>query len=304
MKTGRSGILCLVPACLSLTAAGCVTSETYTLNEVSLEGPIARTPIIVTIDPVPGTVQLIPAYAVSNAPAVKGSIDPQPGPGSPTGPPAHASAEGNLTWNVPGSEYSLDLQYTATQHLGLMAGGSYAQAGGHQFTNFRAGMGFFTVDNNFGVRLDAGVQFNSVRYRSRATVTTTVENPFSSRDSYVSNYDDSGVENSIGAAFGLTLNTAYRESMINGFAHLGVAWQPLIDYYPTNPDTMTGAGDGRPAAGNIKSSTAVLSFGGGIAVELGRGHRALLGVRGAQLLAVSPAPGPVWQPFIEFVFSF
>jgi hypothetical protein len=306
MKTSSSRIWCLVPVGLSLTAAGCVTSETYTLNEVSLSGPIARTPINVTIDPVPGTVQLIPGFAVDNAPVIKGTITPVPGPAAqPAKTSVAASSGGNLTWDVPASEYSLDLQWTATQHFGLGVGGVYATAGGYQFTNFRGGISFFTVDNQFGIRLDAGAQFNAVRFRSRATVTELVEPLFTSPHTYVSNFDDMGVEQSIGAALGLTINSAYSESFVNGFLHLGVAWQPLIDYRPTRPDSIAGPGDGRAAIGNLKSTSAVLSFGGGIAIELGRGNRALVGVRGAQLLEVdSPAPGPVWQPFVEFVFSF
>jgi hypothetical protein len=281
-----------------------VTSETYTLNEVSLSGPIARTPINVTIDPQPGTVQIIPGFAVDDAPVLKGSVDPVPGRQA-SGSSAISRSPGNLTWNVPATEYSLDLQFTTTRHFGLTMGASYASVAGYQFTNFRGGLSFFNVDNQFGIRLDAGVMFNAVRYRSRVTVTDVVGPTLSSPHQYVSNFDDAGVEQAMGAAIGLTLNSAYSESFVNGFLHLGVAWQPLIDYTPTTFDTLSGPGDARRAVGNLESTTAVLSFGGGISIELGRGNRALLGIRGAQLLDInSPAPAPVWQPFVEFVFSF
>jgi hypothetical protein len=303
MKNGSSGILSLVPVCISLIAAGCVTSETYTLNEVSLSGPIARTPINVTIDPQPGTVQIIPGFAVDNAPVLKGSVDPVPGRQAAT-TSSSSTSSGNLSWNVPASEYSLDLQFTATHHFGLTMGASYASVAGYQFTNFRGGLSFFNVDKQFGIRLDAGVMFNAVRYRSRVTVTDVVEPTFSSPRQFVSNFDDAGVEQAMGAAIGLTINSAYPESFVNGFLHLGVAWQPLIDYTPTTFDTVSGPGDARRAVGNLESTTAVLSFGGGLSIELGRGNRALLGIRGAQLLDINaPAPGPVWQPFVEFVFS-
>ncbi len=303
MKNINSGIRWLCPVCLSLFAAGCVTHETFTLNEVSLNGPIARTPINVTIDPTPGTVQIIPGFAVDNGPVLKGTLDPAPGTQQAQSTSV-TSRSGNLTWNVPSSEYSLDLLFTATNHFGMTVGGVYSSVGGYQFTNFRGGVSFFNVDNNFGIRFDAGVQFNAVRYRSRATVTDVVDVAFQTPRTYVSNFDDSGTEQTLGAAFGLTLNSAYRESFINGFLHVGVAWQPLIDYNPTNPDTVTGPGDARAAIGSLTSTTAVLSFGCGIALELGKGNRALIGVRGAQLLDVnSPAPGPVWQPFVEFVFT-
>ena len=305
MKTNNSGIRSLFPVCLSLFAAGCVTHESYTLNEVSLDGPIARTPINVTIDPVPGTVQVIPGFAVDNGPVLKGTLDPAQGTGTQRGQSSSVSSRtGNLTWNVPSSEYSLDLLFTATRHFGMTVGGVYSSVGGYQFTNFRGGVSFFNVDNNFGIRLDAGVQFNAVRYRSRTTVTDVVDVAFQSSRTYVSNFDDSGTEQTLGAAFGLTLNSAYSESFINGFLHVGVAWQPLIDYNPTSPDTVSGPGDARAAIGSLSGTTAVLSFGGGIAVELGKGNRALIGVRGAQLLDINaPAPGPVWQPFVEFVFT-
>lgn len=305
MKNINSGFRCLLPVCLSLLAAGCVTHESYTLNEISLDGPIARTPINVTIDPVPGTVQIIPGFAVDNGPVVKGTLDPAPGTTTQQGQNAGASARsGNLTWNVPSSEYNLDLQYTATRHFGLSVGGVYASVGGYQFTNFRGGLSFFNVDENFGIRFDAGVQFNAVRYRSRTTVTDVVDVAFSNPRTYVSNFDDSGTEQSLGAAFGLTINSAYRESFVNGFLHVGVAWQPLIDYSPRTADTLSGPGDARAAIGSLTSTTAVLSFGGGIALELGKGNRALIGLRGAQLLDINaPAPGPVWQPFVQFVFT-
>ena len=305
MKTSSSGIWFLVPVCLSLTAAGCVESETFKLNEVSLSGPIARTPINVTIDPVPGSVQIIPGIAVDNAPIIKGSLTPVGDTHASSGTGVRASStSGNLEWNIPRSEYSLDLQWTATRHFGLTAGAVYASAGGYQFTNFRGGLSFFTVDNQFGIRLDAGAQFNAVRYRSRATVTEVVNVLFSGSRQYVSNFDDSGVEQSLGVGLGLTINSAFDESFVNGFLHVGLAYQPLVDYYPTNPDSALGAGDSRSVINNLKSTTAVLSFGGGVSVELGRGNRALLGIRGAQLLDVNnPAPLPVWQPFVEFVFT-
>jgi hypothetical protein len=304
MKTRDTSLWYLAPFALAFMVAGCVPSETYKVNQLTLDGPIARTPINVTIDPQPGTFQVIPGFAVDNAPKIKGSVTPAPGSDRAALVAATTSPSGNLSWNVPSGEYSLDLQFTATHHFAISVGGVYASTEGYQFTNFRGGLGFFNVDNNLAIRFDAGLQFNALRYRSRATVTSQVDQLFSTPRQYVSNFDDTGIEQSVGAAFALTLNSAYTESFVNGFLHVGVAWQPLIDYHPSSFDSLAGAGDAKAAVGYVTSSTAVLSFGGGISLELGRGNRALIGVRGAQLLDVNtPAPQPVWQPFIEIVFS-
>ncbi|HTY59790.1 MAG TPA: hypothetical protein VMF59_13285 [Bacteroidota bacterium] len=296
----------LAPFSLSLFAAGCIPSESYTVNQLTLDGPIARTPINVTIDPQPGTIQVIPGFALNNGPRIRGSISPRTGDDAAGGTNSGTiSPPGNLSWNIPSGEYSLDLQLTATRHVGVFLGGIYAATEGYQFANFRGGLAFFNVDENFAIRFDAGLQFNGLRYRSRATVTAKIDQLFGTPRQYVSNFDDTGTEQSVGAAFGLTINSACRESFVNGFLHVGVAWQPLIDYNPSRPDTVMGAGDARASVGFVSSTTAVLSFGGGIALELGRGNRALIGVRGAQLLDInSPAPQPVWQPFVEFVLSF
>ena len=306
LKKCQPGAGILFAMALAIFASGCVQSQQVTLNEVSLTGPVARTPVYVTIDPTPGTVQVMPTVALGNSPLVKGSIDPSsPDQVSPTiANPGTASPKGNLSWNIPGNEYGLDLQYTLSRHVALTAGGTYASTGSYQFTNFRGGLGFFTSGNPVEARIDLDLQFNSLRYRSRSVV-TTIESRFLASDvTYVSHYDDSGVMQPVGTSAALTLNSDFPESVVNGFLSVGVAEQPLLNYYTATLDSLSGNGDSRIDA-NVKSSTAVLSFAGGIALEIGSGNRALLGLRGAQLLDVSaPVPRPIWQPFVQFVFSF
>jgi hypothetical protein len=209
----------------------------------------------------------------------------------------------NLTWDLPRSEYGLDLHYTVSTHVGLMMGGTFASADGEQFGNLRLGLGVFNVHNNAALRFDAGVQFNSVRYRSRATVTTQYDN-LSGGYRYVSNFDDSGSEQSIGTSLGLTFNTVYNESPVNGFLHIGVAWQPLLNYRPVVADSIIGPGDSHVPVGSVKSTSAILSFAAGAAVELGGGNRLIVGARAINPLGIdSLDPSPLWQPFVQLVFN-
>ena len=306
LKKCHSAAALLITAAIALSASGCVESQKVTLNEVSLSGPVAKTPVYVTIDPTPGTFQVMPAVAIGNSPHVKGSIDPSGSDlVSPTiANPGPASPQGNLSWEIPGNEYDLDIQYIASRHVALTAGGTYATTGSYQFTDFRGGIGFFTSGNPVEARLDLNLQFNSLRYRSRSIV-TTIESQFLGSDkTYVSHFDDSGVMQPIGTSASLTLNSDFPQSVVNGFLSLGVADQPLLNYYTTTLDSLSGNGDRRVDI-NVKTSTAVFSFAGGVALEVGGGNRALLGIRGFQLLDVNaPVPRPIWQPFIQFVFSF
>jgi hypothetical protein len=286
----------LAATLLIVVLPGCVVHEQFTFNEVDLTGPVSQTPINVTVDPKPGTVQLMPRFAVNTEQVVKGSLVPSPA----------LSAHGqNAMWEIPRTEYGLDLQFTVTKHFGFLIGGTFASAGEDQFSDVRLGVALFSVKNNLGVRLDAGVQFNSVNYRSRSTVTTDVDYWVFGQGRYISNFDDRGSERSAGPYFALTLNTAYRESPVSGFVHAGVAWQPLLNYSPIDPDTLVGPGDHYAPTWNIKSTTAVLCFAGGVAIELGGGHRVLIGARGYQPLELdSLEPAPILQPFLQFVIGF
>lgn len=289
---------------LALAFVGCVSSEQYTLNEVSLSGPAAETPLYVTIDPQPGTVQLIPRVAFDIHKRFEGSILPSPQViGLPSTTTRSSGGSNNLTWVLPRSEYGLDLRYTASEHLDFVMGGTFASTDGDQFGNLRLGVGVFNVHNNAAIRFDVGVQFNSVRYRSRSTVTTEVDYLWG-KSTYVSNFDDTGSEQTFGALMGLTFNTAHRESPVNGFLHVGVAWQPLLNYRPMVADSILGGGDNHAPAGNINSTSAVLSFAAGLALEMGGGNRLLTGVRALNPLGIDGLdPSPLWQPFVQLVFN-
>ena len=147
-------------------------------------------------------------------------------------------------------------------------------------------------------------QFDSLRYTSRTVVTTLESKIFGSDRTYVFHFDDSGVMQPIGTSAALTLNSNLPESVVNGFPSIGVADQPLLDYYTFALDSLSGSGDRRVDV-NVRSSIVVLSFAGGVALEIGGGNGTLLGLRGVQLLDVStPIPRPIWQPLVQFVFSF
>jgi hypothetical protein len=289
---------------LALAFFGCVSSEQYTLNEVSLSGPAAETPLYVTIDPQPGTVQLVPRVAFDIHKRFEGSLVPSPQViGQPSAITRSSGGTNNLTWALPRSEYGLDLRYTASENLDFIVGGTFASADGNQFGNLRLGVGAFTVRNNAAIRFDVGVQLSSVRYRSRSTVTTEVDYLWG-RSQYVSYFDDTGSEQTFGALLGLTFNTAYRQSPVNGFLHVGVAWQPLLNYRPIVADSILGGGDNHTPVGNINSTSAILSFAGGLALEMGSGNRLLAGVRALNPLGIDALdPSPLWQPFVQIVFT-
>lgn len=295
----------VAPTLLFPLLAGCVVEEKFTFNEVQLSGPVAQTPVNITVDPKPGTVQLVPRFAVNTERVIKGSLVPTPGFITQPRPPVTVFSAGqNALWELPKTEYGLDLNITASKHVGFLLGGMYASTGDHQFTNVRFGVAFFGVRENLGYRLDAGAQFSSLNYRCRSTVTTDVDWLFG-QSRYVSNFDDRGSIQSLGPYVGLTLNSVYRESPVNGFIHVGLANQPLLNYHPAVADMLLGPGDNHPPSWSLKSTTTVLCFGGGVAIELGSGQRVLIGARGYQPLEIdSPTPAPVWQPFLQFAVGF
>jgi len=101
-------------------------------------------------------------------------------------------------------------------------------------------------------------QFDSLRYMSRTVVTTIESKIFGSDRTYVSHFDDSGVMRPIGTSAALTLNSNFPESVVNGFPSIGVADQPLLDYYMFALDSLSGSGDRRVDV-NVRSSI-VFSF--------------------------------------------
>jgi hypothetical protein len=292
-------------ALLFVLLPGCIVEEKFTFNEVELTGPVAQTPINITVDPRPGSVQLVPRFSVNTEHVIKGSLVPSPGLATQPHPPVITFAAGqNAMWELPKTEYGLDIQIAASKHFGFLLGGMYASTGDHQFTNVRLGVALFGVRENLGYRLDAGAQFSSMNYRCRSTVTTDVDWIFG-QSRYISNFDDRGSVQSPGPYFGLTLNSVYRESPVNGFIHVGLALQPLLNYHPAVADTLLGPGDNNPPTWSVKSTTTVLCFAGGVAVELGGGQRVLIGARGYQPFAIdSPTPAPIWQPFVQFAIGF
>jgi hypothetical protein len=278
--------------------SGCVATERVYLTQVEAAGPVALPPVIPTMGPSEaGAIAVIPYFSVNADQKITGRVDP-------AGTTPQWGGTNNLVWRIPRSEGGIDFQVSVSPSVAILFGGVVGGVDGSTFGNFRGGLGVFAVKENVAVRLDGGVQFVSIRSRIRTTVETEVNSIFGNAR-YRSNFDDTREQSSLSPYAALTLNSIPETSPVSVLVNVGVSGQPLFDLYPSQPDTVLGAGDRTSSMERIRKTVTVFSVTPAVGVQLGGGHQLLVGARMVGTFSIDQSsPELFWRPFIQLVMQF
>jgi len=263
----------LVLLASSMLAAGCVR-QTFYLQQVDMSGSPAPPPVHVTTHQQDGEIRLSPRLMYSTSGQLSGQfMNNQTGASSPL---IASSRFGKVTWNIPRMSVGTDMQYFASDHLGIVGGLTFSGTGGSSFWEAHLGLGLCTAGENIAARLDAGVQWRSFRYDVQALLVSG-DGPWSS-DQDVTVLKDVWRESQAGFYAGITLNTCYENSPINGFLNFGLTQHSLGDLRQmsrgVNGDLLHIGFTNRPDTGLW-----MLSLSPGIALSFSQRERLLFGVR-------------------------
>lgn len=294
----RESIRISMVIALGMILSGCVITEKVYVTEVEAAGPVALPPVIPTMElREAGAIAVVPHFAVNTEQKIRGRINP-------VGTTPRWGGDDNLLWKFPRSEGGLDVQVSVAPSVAILAGGMVGAVEGSTFGDFRGGLAVFTVSENKALRLDAGIQFLSIRSRIRTTVETRVNSIFGNA-LYRSNFDDTRDQSSISPYAALTFNTASQTSPLNFLVNVGVSGQPLFNYSPAQPDTILGPGDLTGSAERIRETVTIYSVTPAMSVQLGGGSQLLLGARMVGNFNLDrTTPEIIWQPFIQAVMQF
>ncbi|MGA9116693.1 MAG: hypothetical protein WB626_07960 [Bacteroidota bacterium] len=240
-------------ACL-LLAAGCGETKNVTLymQDLDVTSPAPGPPLHITRNPAQGEVHITPHLRVSPRRNLRGNVGEHTrvngrgvfqvdtvytqGNGvyfaDPGGVNSFGYAGRNLRWEVPASFAGVDVDLGLSRAVALSLGAGYAPGAGKGLWGYHAGLGFRRQSGSTALRLDVGLQWQELSYRTRTVV---AEQPLGGGVSRVFFYDDPGSSSSARFYGALTVNTVHDDWAVNPFLQVGVASQSVSEFKPVRP---------------------------------------------------------------------
>jgi hypothetical protein len=143
----------------------------------------------------------------------------------------------NLFWEIPQYSVGFDLDVRLSKSFALALGLTHSSDSKNSYLGGTAGFGLFGIEGNHGLRLDAGIVWQNLKYDAATVVVTEYTSYFSSdKETYVSFYRDKGSSSHINFYSSLTYNSAYTDLPLNFFLKLGFFTQTLVNFEPDKPD--------------------------------------------------------------------
>jgi hypothetical protein len=263
----------IAPTVCAVVLSGCVRQAFY-LQQVDMSGSPAPPPVHMTTHQQEGEIRLSPRFAYSTASHLSGQfINSQTNASSPL---ITSARIGNVNWNIPRVTVGTDVEYFLSDHFGFSGGLSFAGTGGSSFWEGHLGVGLCTAGQNLAARFDAGVQWRSFRYDVQALLVT--ESGSWSGGQQVTTLKDVWRESQAGFYGGVTLNTCYETSPVNGFLNFGLTQHSFGDLRKmsrgVNGEILSAGFTNRPETGLW-----MLSLSPGLSFSFSQRERVLFGVR-------------------------
>ena len=279
---------------------GIIKDEIY-LQNVEVAGSLSQLPIHVTdADMQKKTFHVSPHISVSTQKSFITSLERQysePIPDS-----LVDFQHKGLQWNLPSVRFGVDLDYAVSDNATLMGGISTSVGNERQFMSGYGGIGLFTPDTGLSARLDLGLQYNEMSYRSATILERTTTTFGGSSSKQVVYFLDRGKESHINFFASLTINSSNVNQFINYFVQFGVAPQTVTSFTPKEVITQYPYGVTHIVSDQRAESSVVwLSAVPGVYFSVGQSRRVVLGVRFLKdVLSESSEPGVLWIPMVQF----
>jgi hypothetical protein len=189
----------------------------------------------------------------------------------------------NLSWNQSSVTAGFDFDARFTKAFAAFLGINYTSTNNQNLWGGNTGLSLLLTTNELGLRLDAGLFFQSIAYDAY-----TVEIVQTSNSEYVIFYHDIGESTHWDPFASLTINTSSPDWFVNFFLNLGFSQQTLVGFTPEDKDeTYYHSDDLFFYEGETEivqdlrgeSTASYINVTPGLFFKVGRSSRILFGVR-------------------------
>lgn len=297
-------ILTLIGAGLLLFLPSCASTVVQEIKVIDAEvsGPINQIPVSLS-DGSAGVKISTKAALLMNAEDITGFV------GDEESQRAGIISNKNFKWNLNNFALSVNADLPLSRGLALMAGGSYSATDEFSQFSWLGGFGLYGHDGSTGVRLDAGIIWNSMNFAARTRVITVTTPPFGS--SSVTDtifFRDKDECMSVNPFVTLTFNIGSRDNLVN-FYFGGIYFtQTVLNFSPRKTDIENNPLTGQSTVIIDEREKATAAFAGGqtgLSFKLSNSGRVVMGLQILKEMFIKDSPGEVrLQPVIQADFRF
>lgn len=140
----------------------------------------------------------------------------------------------NFQWDLPDFNLFVNSDLKLSQHVAFSVGANYSIQNHLDLFGGNLGIGFFNENNSGAIRLDFGINIQTLKYYTSSVIITAVEQS-GSKGSTVTFFDDEDRMTNWDPYISLTYNSNFTNSGINFFIGGGFFSQSLIRYTPSTP---------------------------------------------------------------------
>ena len=288
-------LVCVLSLAAAVNQWGCVSTRPLVVaRSVDIAGPIHQVPVRVTDGNIKGQLRLTPHIEFSREKDLEGTT----GLNNDINLEQYGNYDStnNVNWTLPSYVAGLSLDYGLSEAVSLSAGATYSDMNGRESYEWDGGLAVCFQDRNIGGRLEAGVQWQDIRY-----------------DVFLDRYDLIGGWSTRGSTsrylysirrYGkfltanfycdFVLNTKVKSSPVNGFVRAGYGVTSIL-----SNDMLRVSEDG-----DIATSVGFFSLTPGLFFDLTKWNRLVLGCD-----FINPAgmtgPKPRWliMPLVQIDFT-
>lgn len=274
---------------------GCTTVQPLMIaDDVQVTGPLHQIPVRVTDRDMGGHLRIIPHIAFMQQRSINGAADLNNG----TDLTQYGiyDSTNNVRWNLPSYVAGLSLDYGLSKSVSLSVGGTYANVSGRESLEWDAGIALCFQDPNLGGRLEAGVQWQDINYR---TLLDRFDEEYNwntgaNTVTYLYSIERYGKFQTGNFYCSFTLNSRFSGSPVNVFGRVGYGVTSVLsnEMLKLNEE------------GDISTSIGFLNVTPGVCFNITRWNRLVLGCDFISPVGMSSS-SPRWLvvPVAQFAFT-
>lgn len=261
-------LVCFLSLGVAVNQWGCTTTHPLVIaRSVDVTGPIHQVPVRVTDGNMKGQLRLTPHIEFSR----ERNFDGTTGLNNDISLEQYGNYDlnNNVNWTLPSYVAGLSLDYGLSEAVSLSAGTTYSDMNGRESYEWDGGLAVCFQDRNIGGRLEAGVQWQDIRYNVILDRYDLIRDWSTGQSTREYLYSISRYGKFLTANFycDFVLNTKVKSSPVNGFVRAGYGVTSIL-----SNDMLRATEDG-----DIATSVGFFSLTPGLFFDLTKWNRLLLG---------------------------
>lgn len=297
---------------LSLLLTSCTTQSVY-LQELRVDGPQVEPPLFITKGNAAGEFRIAPRISINDKTPLVGRASGHSNVNASgvyevrldTNTGTYFERKGvntkifegrNFRWEPSRVTASLNFDYMVTNRFALVGGANYSSGSSQSYLGANAGVGFLFEGTNVSSRIDLGAHLSTVTYDAQYVVTNTPF-AFSSAETEVRFYHETGKDSYVNAYGAFTINTKAAGWPVQVFTQLAINRQTVVHLTQQSIDRKLDNAE-------VLESVSYFIITPGLYFDLSPKSRVLVGVQLRDETALLEAqPGVLVSPFVQFEFG-